>query len=54
MGCSSCAAGTVCLEDSVTAAAYRGRGLAPADWSAIATQLTNEGVAVILTKAVPP
>jgi GNAT superfamily N-acetyltransferase len=43
-------AGTVCLEDSVTAAAYRGRGLAPAAWSAIAAQLSHENIAIMLTK----
>jgi GNAT superfamily N-acetyltransferase len=43
-------AGTVCLEDSVTAAAYRGRGLSPACWSAVATQLSSENIGVMLTK----
>lgn len=42
--------GVVCLEDSVTSAAFRGRGIAPAAWSAIADQLEAAGVEQIVTK----
>lgn len=42
--------GTVCLEDSVTAPAYRGRGLAPAGWARVAAQLSEQGVSSIITK----
>lgn len=42
--------GTVCLEDSVTAPAYRGRGLAPAGWARVAAQLAEQGVSSIITK----
>ncbi len=41
---------TVCLEDSVTAAAARGRGVAPAAWSEIADAVRVQGVARIITK----
>ena len=43
-------AGTVCLEDSVTAAPARGRGIGPAAWSAIADALADEGQRHIITK----
>ena len=43
-------AGTVCLEDSVTAAPARGRGIGPAAWSAIADALGDEGQRHIITK----
>lgn len=43
-------ADTVCLEDSVTSARYRGRGVAPAAWSRVADALAREGVAAIITK----
>ncbi len=43
-------AGTVCLEDSVAAAAARGRGIAPAAWSAIADTLAEEGQEHMITK----
>jgi GNAT superfamily N-acetyltransferase len=33
----------VCLEDSTTSPAFRGRGVAPAAWTAIARALTGEG-----------
>lgn len=42
--------GTACLEDSVTGAAARGRGIAPAAWSAIADILTGEGLHDLITK----
>ena len=42
--------GMVCLEDSVTAPAARGRGIAPAAWSAIADDLADEGVRRMITK----
>ena len=41
---------TVCLEDSVTSPAYRGRGLAGAAWSEIARGLQSQHVAAIITK----
>lgn len=41
---------TVCLEDSVTAPDYRGRGLAPAGWARVAQRLTEQGVSRIITK----
>jgi RimJ/RimL family protein N-acetyltransferase len=44
------ARGMVCLEDSVTAPAARGRGVAPAAWSAIADDLADEGVRRMITK----
>ena len=40
----------VCLEDSVTSASYRGRGVAPAAWSEIADKLEQTGVRSIITK----
>lgn len=42
--------GVACLEDSVTAAAARGRGIAPAAWSALAALLREEGVGALITK----
>ena len=42
--------GTVCLEDSVTAPGYRGRGVAPAGWARAAAQLSKQGVSNIITK----
>jgi ribosomal protein S18 acetylase RimI-like enzyme len=41
---------TVCLEDSVTAREYRGRGVAPAAWTKIADRLQAEGARRIITK----
>lgn len=41
---------TVCLEDSVTAAAARGRGIAPAAWAAIADTLAEDGQQRMITK----
>jgi RimJ/RimL family protein N-acetyltransferase len=43
-------AGTVCLEDSVTQPDFRGQGIAPAAWSAIADALAAEDVLRIVTK----
>jgi GNAT superfamily N-acetyltransferase len=43
-------ADTVCLEDSVTAPEYRGRGVAPAAWTAIADRLEPAGARRIITK----
>lgn len=42
--------GAVVLEDSVTSPSFRGRGIAPAAWSAIADSLTVEGLERMLTK----
>ena len=42
--------GIVCLECSVTAPRYRGRGIAPAAYCAIADTLAGEGVAAIVMK----
>lgn len=41
---------SVVLEDSVTAPAARGRGIAPQAWTAIAGVLAEQGVARMLTK----
>jgi L-amino acid N-acyltransferase YncA len=43
-------AATGCLEDSVTAPLYRGRGLAAGAWSAIADDLAQDGVTTLITK----
>src|SRR3954470_7655469 len=40
----------VCLEDSVTAPDFRGRGIAPAAWNGIARRLREEGLALMITK----
>lgn len=40
----------VCLEDSVTSSAARGRGIAPASWGAIADSLAADGVRRMITK----
>ncbi len=42
--------GTVCLEDSLTAPHYRGRGIASAAWLTIADVLARDGVTAIVTK----
>ena len=42
--------GTVCLEDSVTAPAARGRGIAPAAWFELARRLAAEGKETMVTK----
>ena len=41
---------TACLEDSATSPEYRGRGLAPAAWTAIADDLERRGFARMITK----
>jgi hypothetical protein len=41
---------TACLEDSVTAAGYRGRGIAPAAWLGIAAFLKENGIQNLITK----
>ncbi len=43
-------ADTVCLEDSLAAPAARGRGVAPATWTAIADSLAAEGRRWMVTK----
>lgn len=43
-------ADTACLEDSITASDYRGRGLAPAVWSRVADALASQGLSVLVTK----
>lgn len=43
-------AGTACLEDSVTSPLARGRGIAPASWTAIADTLSSEGFESMITK----
>lgn len=40
----------VCLENSVTSAAYRGRGIAPAAWSSLADELESSEAEFIITK----
>lgn len=42
--------GTACLEDSVTAAEHRGRGIASAAWSLIARELRDRGFSVLISK----
>jgi len=41
---------TVCLEDSGTSPDFRGRGVAPGAWSAIADELAERGFHTMLTK----
>lgn len=43
-------AGSAVLEDSFTAPAHRGRGLAPAVWRKICAALVDERIATLLTK----
>jgi RimJ/RimL family protein N-acetyltransferase len=43
-------AGTACLEDSVAAPLARGKGIAPASWTAIADALAAEGFQSMITK----
>ena len=43
-------ADTICLEDSGTSPDFRGRGVAPAAWSAIADALAERGFRTMLTK----
>ena len=40
----------VCLEDSVTSPAYRGRGIAPRAWSQLATRMGSQGYSDLITK----
>lgn len=42
--------GVACLEDSLTAAGLRGRGIAPGAWSAIADTLRSDGMEAMVTK----
>ena len=42
--------GTACLEDSVTSAAARGRGIAPACWTLIGDELAAAGFTTLVTK----
>ena len=42
--------GAACLEDSVTSPNHRGRGIAPAAWTAIAQRLSEQGFEVLITK----
>jgi GNAT superfamily N-acetyltransferase len=42
--------GVAFLENSVTSANFRGKGIAPAAWSAIAEALRGDGVRVLVTK----
>jgi GNAT superfamily N-acetyltransferase len=42
--------GTACLEDSVTSAAARGRGIAPAAWTLIGDELARSGFTTLVTK----
>jgi RimJ/RimL family protein N-acetyltransferase len=42
--------GTACLEDSVTAAAHRGHGIAGGAWAKIAAGLRDDGFEVLVTK----
>lgn len=41
---------TVCLEHSVTSPAYRGRGVAPAAWAAVADHVGEAGSSAMITK----
>jgi L-amino acid N-acyltransferase YncA len=43
-------AGAACLEDSVTGGNHRGKGIAPAAWTAIAERLPDQGFDVLITK----
>lgn len=43
-------ANVVCLEDSVTVAEHRGKGVAPAAWAAVAEALVAEGAATMITR----
>lgn len=42
--------GVACLEDSITAPQFRGRGIAPAVWRVLSTRLPGDGVRSIITK----
>lgn len=43
-------AGVVCLEDSVTSPDFRGRGVAPGAWAAIADRFAAAGYSAVITK----
>jgi GNAT superfamily N-acetyltransferase len=43
-------AGVACLEDSATAPDFRGRGVAPAAWTAVGDRLRERGTSVLVTK----
>lgn len=45
-------AGVVCLEDAITIAEYRGRGLSSAGWSQVMDTLAQSGMRMVLTKVV--
>lgn len=49
-GFMSLPAGTACLEDSVTAPAFRGRGVAPRAWEALAARYRDDGLRSLVTK----
>jgi len=50
-GCMALPPATVCLEDSITSPAYRGRGLAPSAWTTLAAELEREeGPESMITK----
>lgn len=40
----------VCLEDSITSPAHRGRGIAPRVWSHLANRMARQGYADLITK----
>jgi ribosomal protein S18 acetylase RimI-like enzyme len=42
--------GVCCLEDSATAPDFRGRGIAPAAWSSLATAAERDGYTTVITK----
>jgi RimJ/RimL family protein N-acetyltransferase len=42
--------GTACIEDSIASPLARGKGIAPASWTAIADALSDEGFEVMITK----
>jgi GNAT superfamily N-acetyltransferase len=42
--------GVHCLEDSVTSPDFRGRGVAPAAWTAVTDRLRERGVSSLITK----
>jgi L-amino acid N-acyltransferase YncA len=49
-GTLSLPAGVCCLEDSVTAPEFRGRGVAPGAWASIASAMKADGYTAIITK----
>lgn len=42
--------GAACLEDSITSAAARGRGIAPGAWTLICDELREDGFTTLVTK----